>query len=52
MLSPFIVLVVSLVPTQAFLTRNFSPSQFSLANYFSRSTGPFARYSEQHHCDR
>src|SRR5215213_1987897 len=46
MLSPFIVmLVVSLVPTQAFLARNFSPSNFSLANYVSTfKQVPFARY--------
>jgi multiple sugar transport system permease protein len=46
MVSPFIVmLVVSLVPTQAFLARNFSPSQFSLNNYFSTfEQVPFARY--------
>jgi multiple sugar transport system permease protein len=46
MASPFVVmLVVSLVPTQAFLARNFSPSQFSLANYFSTfEQVPFARY--------
>src|SRR5215207_7396322 len=46
MLSPFVVMVVvSLVPTQAFLARNFSPSSFSLANYFSTfEQVPFARY--------
>lgn len=46
MLAPFVVmLVVSLVPTSAFLARNFSPSQFSLDNY--RATFeqiPFGRY--------
>jgi multiple sugar transport system permease protein len=46
MLSPFVVmLVVSLVPTQAFLARDFSPSNFSLANYSSTfEQVPFARY--------
>jgi multiple sugar transport system permease protein len=46
MVSPFIVmLVVSLVPTQAFLARDFSPSNFTFANYFSTfEQVPFARY--------
>ena len=46
MLSPFVVmLVVSLVPTQAFLTRNFSPANFSPANYIETfEQVPFGRY--------
>lgn len=46
MLSPFLVmLVVSLVPTSAFLARNFSFSQFSLDNYSSVfEQVPFARF--------
>ena len=46
MLSPFIVmLVVSLVPTQAFLARNFSPANFSLTNYiYTFEQVPFGRY--------
>ncbi len=46
MLSPFVVmLVVSLVPTQAFLARNFSPANFSPANYlYTFEQVPFGRY--------
>jgi multiple sugar transport system permease protein len=46
MLSPFVVmLVVSLVPTTAFLARDFSPENFTLANYFSTfEQVPFARF--------
>jgi multiple sugar transport system permease protein len=46
MLSPFVVmLVVSLVPTSAFLARNFSPSNFSPANYiYTFEQVPFGRY--------
>jgi multiple sugar transport system permease protein len=46
MVSPFIVmLVVSLVPTQAFLARNFSSSNFSPANYiYTFEQVPFGRY--------
>ena len=46
MLSPFVVmLVVSLVPTQAFLARNFSPANFSPANYiYTIEQVPFGRY--------
>jgi multiple sugar transport system permease protein len=46
MLSPFVVmLVVSLVPTSAFLARNFSPANFSLANYiYTFEQVPFGRY--------
>ncbi len=46
MVSPFIVmLVVSLVPTQAFLARNFSPANFSLVNYiYTFEQVPFGRY--------
>ena len=46
MLSPFVVmLVVSLVPTQAFLARNFSPANFSPANYiYTFQQVPFGRY--------
>lgn len=46
MLSPFLVmLVVSLVPTSAFLARNFSPAGFTLANYAATfEQVPFARF--------
>jgi multiple sugar transport system permease protein len=46
MLAPFVVmLVVSLVPTAAFLARNFSPTNFTLANYFATfEQVPFARF--------
>lgn len=46
MLSPFLVmLLVSLLPTQAFLARDFSPENFSLANYFATfEQVPFARF--------
>lgn len=46
MVSPFVVmLVVSLVPTQAFLARNFSPANFSLVNYiYTFEQVPFGRY--------
>jgi multiple sugar transport system permease protein len=46
MLSPFVVmLVVSLVPTSAFLARNFSPANFSPANYiYTFEQVPFGRY--------
>lgn len=46
MLSPFLVmLLVSLVPTSAFLARNFAPANFSLANYFSTFEQiPFGRF--------
>ncbi len=46
MVSPFVVmLVVSLVPTQAFLARNFSPSNFSPVNYiYTFEQVPFGRY--------
>ncbi len=46
MVSPFVVmLVVSLVPTQAFLARNFSPANFSPANYiYTFEQVPFGRY--------
>jgi multiple sugar transport system permease protein len=46
MVSPFVVmLVVSLVPTQAFLARNFSPANFSPVNYiYTFEQVPFGRY--------
>ena len=46
MVSPFVVmLVVSLVPTEAFLARNFSPANFSPANYiYTFEQVPFGRY--------
>jgi multiple sugar transport system permease protein len=46
MLAPFLVmLLVSLVPTSAFLARDFSPANFSLANYFAAfEQVPFARF--------
>ena len=46
MLAPFVVmLLVSLVPTSAFLARNFSPANFTLANYFATfEQVPFARF--------
>ncbi len=46
MLSPFaVMLVVSLVPTSAFLARNFSPTNFSPANYiYTFEQVPFGRY--------
>lgn len=46
MLAPFLVmLVVSLVPNEAFLSRNFSLQQFGFANYFETfRVAPFGRY--------
>jgi len=46
MLAPFVVmLVVSLIPNTAFMTRNFSLNQFSLANYVETFQAvPFGRY--------
>lgn len=46
MLAPFLVmLVVSLVPNQAFLSRDFGPTQWTLANYVETfQVIPFARY--------
>lgn len=46
MLAPFLVmLVVSLVPNQAFLSRDFGPAQWTLANYVETfQVIPFARY--------
>ncbi len=46
MLAPFFVmLVVSLVPNEAFLSRNFSLQQFGFANYFETfRVAPFGRY--------
>ncbi len=46
MLAPFLVmLLVSLVPTTAFMARNFSPDQFTIANYLDTfRTIPFGRY--------
>jgi multiple sugar transport system permease protein len=46
MLTPFLVmLLVSLVPTTAFLARDFSPENFTLANYFATfEQVPFARF--------
>jgi len=46
MVAPFLVmLLVSLVPTSAFLARNFSPANWSLDNYFSTfEQVPFARF--------
>ena len=46
MVAPFLVmLLVSLIPTQAFMTQNFGPDQFTLDNYFKlMRTIPFGRY--------
>ncbi len=46
MLAPFFVmLVVSLVPNEAFLSRDFSLQQFGFANYFETfRVAPFGRY--------
>jgi len=46
MLAPFGVMVlVSLIPNAAFLARDFSPSNFSLDNYFRTfAVAPFGRY--------
>ncbi|RLT39881.1 MAG: carbohydrate ABC transporter permease [Chloroflexi bacterium] len=46
MLAPFFVmLVVSLVPNEAFLSRDFSLQQFGFANYFETfQIAPFGRY--------
>ena len=46
MLAPFgVMLVVSLVPNTAFLARDFSPTNFSLDNYFRTfEVAPFGRY--------
>lgn len=46
MLAPFFVmLVVSLIPTTEFLSRNFALENFSLENYFATfQTIPFGRY--------
>ncbi|NOZ49834.1 MAG: carbohydrate ABC transporter permease [Chloroflexi bacterium] len=46
MVAPFVVmLVVSLIPQEAFLSRNFSPAQYSLTNFVETfRVVPFGRY--------